>query len=146
MPLIRTTMTPTVPQIVSDATADDLRAQGALLENTRATTDEGLTEAALKQVRESSYSPATRAGIAEAGRRAAAAEKRRSPAGKRVRPSRARKPAPDSVAPGAAAPDAVTAPEIPAASAADPGKSAPADAVPDVRDDDAPADATTQES
>lgn len=145
---IRTTMTPTVEQEVSEATADDLRAQGVLLEGTRATTDEGLTRAALRQVRERSYTAETRAGIAEAARRAAAMQQRREQPKRRPRGRAARQPAPTSTAaPDAAAPSADTATDHPAAPAAPTSdEPAPAGAATTTGGHLTPADATTQES
>lgn len=47
---LRTTIEPTKELDVEPSEAADLKAMGLVLEGTRATTDEGLTEAAIRQV------------------------------------------------------------------------------------------------
>lgn len=148
MPLVRTTMNPTTEIYVSDAAADDMAAQGVLLEGTRATTDEGLTAAAIRQVQLGALAPETRAAV-EANERRAADERarqrpRKASAPRKSRARRERNQAevevevthPDGV-------EAVTGVlEAAAADAPPDGGPAPTDTSGDVPADDA----TTQES
>ena len=107
MPVVRTTMRPLEPINVTEAQYDDLAAQKVLLEGTRATTDEGLTEAALRQVREASMDPATRAAV-EASEERAKQQRARATRPRRARRSSSAPDAATTTSPGS--PDGGTAP------------------------------------
>lgn len=74
MQTLRTTIDPTREITVDDREAADLEALGVVLKGTRATTDEGLTAAALKQTGATPDAPATPAPKKRAARSRAKAK------------------------------------------------------------------------
>lgn len=149
MPLVRTTMNPTTEIYVSDAAADDMAAQGVLLEGTRATTDEGLTAAAIRQVQLGALAPETRAAVEASERRAADERARQRPrkasAPRKPRARRERNPQAEVEVTHADGRVETVTGVLPASAAVDAppdGGPAPTDTSGDVPADDA----TTQES